>query len=184
MFFGERLHWLQSAAVVLAGAGVAVLTLSGGQFPVLAVTLAISFTIYGVIRRRVAIGGMPGLFIETLLLLPAAVGYFLWLDWRGAAVFDPADIAMVGTLMLAGPLTVIPLLCFALAARRLNLSTIGVMQFLSPTIQFAVGVAYGEQLTMAHIVCFALIWTAVTAFSFDAWRRSVPRREAAVRAAP
>jgi len=175
VFFRERLQRLQSAAIVLAAAGVAVLTWSGGQFPLLALTLATSFTIYGVIRRRVAIGGMPGLFIETLLLLPAAVGYLLWLESRDAAVFDPADIALVGTLMLAGPLTVIPLLCFALAARRLSLSTIGVMQFISPTIQFAVGVAYGEQLTTAHVVCFALIWTAVTVFSFDAWRQSVAR---------
>jgi len=176
VFFRERLHRLQSAAVVLAAAGVGVLTVSGGQFPLLAVTLAISFTIYGVIRQRIAIGGMPGLFIETLLLLPAAAGYLLWLEIHDAAVFDTADIAMVGTLMLAGPLTVIPLLCFALAARRLSLSTIGVLQFISPTIQFAVGMAYGEQLTTAHVVCFALIWTAVTAFSFDAWRRSMPRQ--------
>jgi chloramphenicol-sensitive protein RarD len=173
--FGERLHRMQSAAIVFAAAGVAVLTFSGGQFPLLAVTLAISFTIYGVIRRRVAIGGMPGLFIETLLLLPPAIGYLLWLESRDSAVLDFADIPMLGTLMLAGPLTVIPLLCFALAARRLSLSTIGVMQFISPTIQFGVGLAYGEQLTTAHVVCFALIWTAVTAFSFDAWRQSIPR---------
>ena len=157
VFFRERLHGLQSAAIALAAVGVAVLTVSGGRLPLLALTLATSFTIYGVIRRRVAIGGMPGLFIETLLLLPAAAGYLLWLETRGTAVFDPADLALVGTLMLAGPLTVIPLLCFALAARRLNLSTIGVMQFISPTIQFGVGVAYGEQLTTAHVVCFALI---------------------------
>ena len=176
VFFREHLYRLQSAAVVLAAAGVAVLTWSGGQFPLLSLTLATSFTIYGVIRQRVAIGGMPGLFIETLLLLPAAAGYLLWLEANDAAVFDTADIAMVGTLMLAGPLTVIPLLCFALAARRLSLSTIGVMQFISPTIQFAVGMAYGERLTTAHVVCFALIWTAVTAFSFDAWRRSIPRQ--------
>ncbi len=176
IFFRERLHPLQSVAIILAAAGVGVLTVSGGQFPLLSLTLATSFTIYGVIRQRVAIGGMPGLFIETLLLLPAAIGYFLWLESRDAAVFDPADIAMVGTLMLAGPLTVIPLLCFALAARRLSLSTIGVMQFISPTIAFGVGLAYGERLTTAHVVCFALIWTAVTVFSLDAWRQSIPRQ--------
>lgn len=173
--FGERLHRLQSAAIVLAAAGVAVLTISGGEFPLLSLTLATSFTIYGVIRQRVAIGGMPGLFIETLLLLPPALGYLLWLGSRDAVVLDTGDIAMVGTLMLAGPFTVIPLLCFALAARRLSLSTIGVMQFISPTIAFFVGLAYGEQLTTAHIICFTLIWTAVTVFSLDAWRKSVPR---------
>jgi chloramphenicol-sensitive protein RarD len=176
IFFSERLHRLQAAAVILAAAGVAVLTLSGGQFPLLSLTLATSFTIYGVIRRRVAIGGMPGLFIETLVLLPAAIAWLLWLETRDAAVFSLADPAMAGTLMLAGPFTVIPLLFFALAARRLRLSTIGVMQFIAPSLQFAVGLAYGEQLTTAHRVCFALIWTAVTVFSFDAWRRRAVRQ--------
>ena len=176
LFFGERLHRMQSAAVVLATAGVAVLTFSGGQLPLLSLTLATSFTIYGVIRQRIAIGGMPGLFVETLLLLPAAAGYLVWLESRDAAVFETADLALMGTLMLAGPLTVIPLLCFALATRRLRLSTIGVMQFISPTIQFAVGMAYGERLTTAHVICFVLIWTAVAAFSFDAWRQSTPRQ--------
>lgn len=170
VFFSERLRRLQTAAVVLAAAGVAVLTVSGGQFPLISLTLATSFTIYGVIRRRVVIGGMPGLFIETLVLLPAAVVWLVWLESRGAAVFGAGELVMSGKLLLAGPLTVIPLLCFALAARRLRLSTIGVLQFIAPTLQFAVGLAYGEPLTGAHIVCFALIWTAVTAFCFDAWR--------------
>lgn len=78
---------------------------------------------------------------------------------------------MAGTLMLAGPFTVLPLLCFALAARRLRLATIGVMQFIAPTLQFIVGLSFGEVLTVPHIVCFTLIWTAVTLFSWDAWRR-------------
>ena len=79
---------------------------------------------------------------------------------------------MTGTLILAGPITVIPLLCFALAARRLRLSTIGVMQFIAPSLQFVVGLAYGEVLTGPHVVCFLLIWTAVTLFSWNAWRES------------
>lgn len=172
LFFGERLRRWQTGAVLLAAAGVAVLTISGREFPLISLTLATSFTIYGTIRSRVAIGGMPGLFIETLVLLPAAVAYLLWLMSRDAAVFASGDGAMTGTLMLAGPITVIPLLCFALAARRLRLSTIGVMQFIAPTLQFLVGLAYGEVLTGPHIVCFMLIWTAVTVFSFDAWLQS------------
>lgn len=172
LFFGERLRRLQTGAVLLAAAGVAVLTISGREFPLISLTLATSFTIYGTIRSRVAIGGMPGLFIETLVLLPAAAAYLLWLTSRGDAVFISGDLRLAGTLMLAGPITVIPLLCFALAARRLRLSTIGVMQFIAPTLQFVVGLAYGEVLTRPHIVCFTLIWTAVTLFSFDAWRQS------------
>lgn len=178
VFFKERLRTAQTLAVVLAGCGVAVLASSGTQFPVIALTLATSFTIYGVIRSRVAIGGMPGLFIETLILFPAAGLYLAYITSTGASSFGPHDLPLAGLLMLAGPFTVLPLLCFALAARRLRLSTIGVMQFIAPTIQFFVGLAYGETLTTAHGVCFALIWTAVVVFSVDAFRasRSIPAR--------
>src|SRR5690606_23967556 len=159
-------------AVLLATAGVLVLTIRGAQFPAVALTLATSFTIYGVIRSRVAVGGMPGLFIETLVLFPVAAAYLVALAGDGAASFGAADPALSGTLMLAGPFTVLPLLCFALAARRLRLSTIGIMQFIAPTMQFVVGVAYGEPLTGAHVICFVLIWTAVAIFSGDALRAS------------
>jgi chloramphenicol-sensitive protein RarD len=172
VLFGERLRRMQSGAILLAATGVAVLTISGREFPLIALTLATTFTIYGTIRSRVAIGGMPGLFIETLVLLPAAGAYLLWLAARDSIVFASGDWTMSGTLILAGPFTVLPLLCFALAARRLSLSAIGVMQFIAPTLQFLVGLAYGEVLTVPHVVCFVLIWTAVTLFSWDAWRRS------------
>jgi chloramphenicol-sensitive protein RarD len=172
VFFGERLRRLQTGAILLAAAGVAVLTVSGGEFPLIALTLATTFTIYGTIRSRVEIGGMPGLFVETVILLPAALAYLAWLATRNAAVFTSGDVATGAMLMLAGPLTVLPLLLFALAARRLRLSTIGVMQFIAPTLQFLVGLAYGEELTGPHVVCFTLIWIAVFLFSGDAWRQS------------
>ena len=168
--FRERLRTLQATAVILATVGVAVLTASGGEFPIISLTLAVSFTTYGVIRSRVAVGGMPGLFIETLVLLPASLAYLAWLMRTHASFFRLEDPAMMGGLMLAGPLTVVPLLCFALAARRLRLSTIGIMQFIAPTLQFLVGVSYGEELTLAHTICFTLIWVAVIVFSWDAWR--------------
>src|SRR5690606_19354692 len=147
-----------------------VLTFSGGQFPAISLTLATSFTIYGVIRSRVAVGGMPGLFVETLVLLPVAGVYLGGLIGTNAAAFGAHDPGLAGMLLLAGPFTVMPLLAFALAARRLRPSTIGVMQFIAPTMQFFVGVAYGEPLTVAHAVCFTLIWSAVAVFSADAWR--------------
>jgi chloramphenicol-sensitive protein RarD len=177
-FLGEKLHRLQNAAVFLAAAGVIVLTVSGGQFPWISLVLGTSFTIYGVIRKRVVIGGMPGLFIETLVLFPISAMYLIWLMSAGMAAFAPADLSMMGLLLLAGPVTVLPLLCFALAARRLNLSTVGFMQFIAPTLQFLTGIYYGEELTSAHIICFSLIWLAVGLFSWDAWRRS--RSEAQV----
>jgi chloramphenicol-sensitive protein RarD len=172
-FLGEKLRRFQIIAVVLATIGVLVLTLSGGQFPWIALSLAVLFTIYGVIRKQIAIGGMPGLFVETIVLFPLAAIYWTWLAMSGAAAFSPAQPGLAGLLMLAGPLTVLPLLFFALAARRLPLSLIGFLQFIAPTLQFVMGLIYGEVLTTAHVVCFGLIWTAVAFFVTDAWRQSI-----------
>ena len=171
-FFGEKLRRFQVAAVLLAAAGVLVLTFGGGQFPAIALLLGTLFTIYGVIRKRVVVGGMPGLFVETLVLFPLSAAYLLWIMGSGVSAFASGEPSMVGLLLLAGPVTVLPLLCFALAARRLNLSTVGMVQFLAPTLHFIIGLLYGEELTTAHVVCFSLIWLAVGLFSWDAWRAS------------
>lgn len=181
VFFGERLRTLQLVAVALAAIGVAVLTVSGGQFPWLAMVLAVSFTIYGVIRKRVVIGGMPGLFIETILLAPAGLAWLAWMVSQSTAVFPQADTGLKLLVIASGPITVLPLLCFALAARRLNLSTIGFLQFIAPTLQFAVGLYSGEVLSTPRLVCFILIWTAVALFCTDSIRS---RRRAPVPATP
>ncbi len=170
VIFGERLRMAQTAAIVLAASGVLILTFRGGEFPAIAVFLGVVFAIYGIIRKQVVVGGMPGLFIETLVLLPIALVYLVWIMLAGEAAFSPGEPGLAGILMLAGPLTVLPLLFFALAARRLNLTTVGMMQFIAPTLQFVIAVIYGEELTPAHIVCFSLIWLAVILFSVDAWR--------------
>ena len=170
LFFGEKLRGGQIGAVILAVVGVLVLTISGGEFPAIALALAVLFTVYGVIRKRVVIGGMPGLFIETLLLLPVAMIWFAWIFNSGQAVFGGEEHGVTGLLLLAGPITVIPLLCFALAARRLTLTTVGFMQFLAPTLQFCTGLYYGEQLTTSHLICFGFIWSAVILFSVDTLR--------------
>lgn len=169
-FFGEKLSRLKIIAIVLAAVGVLILASSGSEIPVIALFLGTSFTIYGVIRKKVVIGGMPGLFIETLVLLPLSLAYLFWITRSGEATFSLAEPGMAMLLVLAGPLTVVPLLCFALAARRMKLSTLGMMQFIAPTLQFLVGLANGEQLTRAHIMCFACIWVAVAIFSWDVWR--------------
>lgn len=169
VFFGERLRRLQLAAVVLAAIGVAVLTWSGGVVPWVALSLACLFTAYGTIRKQIVIGAMPGLFVETLVLSPLALLLILWVDQADRLSFGGSlDVTLL--LLLAGPLTVIPLLLFTVAARRLTLATVGFMQFIAPTLQFLTGLYYGEQLTTAHVVCFALIWVAVTLFSIDALR--------------
>jgi chloramphenicol-sensitive protein RarD len=172
VFFHERMRRLQLLAVVLATIGVLVLAVSGGQVPWIGLFLAISFTCYAVIRKKVVIGGMPGLFVETLLLLPFALTWLGWLYASAAPAFAAGDASLNFWLMMAGPITALPLLCFALAARRLPLTTIGFMQFLAPTLQFCAGIYYGEQLTPAHLICFGFIWLAVIFFSVDAARSS------------
>ena len=170
--FGERLRRLQVIAVLLAIVGVSVLTLSSGVFPWVALSLAGLFTAYGVIRKQVVIGAMPGLFVETVLLLPFALAVLWSFLASGQAAFGSGDTGLSLLLALGGPVTVMPLLLFAIAARRLPLTTIGFMQFLAPTLQFCTGVYYGEQLTLPHLVCFACIWAAVVFFSYDAIRAS------------
>ena len=182
LFLGERLRRLQSVAVILAAIGVLVLTVSGGQVPWVALALALTFTVYAVIRKKVVIGGMPGLFVETILLAPFALAWFLWLLSTGDAMFGSSGAALTFWLVMAGPITAFPLLCFAIAARRLPLTTIGFMQFLAPTLQFGTGIYYGEPLTVPHLVCFGFIWTAVVVFSYDtirAGKRKPPQAEPA-----
>ncbi len=180
VLFRETLNAVQAAAVGLAALGVLVLGLSGTGFPVISLTLAFSFTAYGVIRKYVPVGAMPGLFIETLVLLPLALAWLAWIVAEGQAAFAPSRPGLAVLLVMAGPVTVLPLLCFALAARRLRLATLGFIQFLAPTLQFLMGLAYGERLTVPYAVCFLCIWTAVALFVADGWRR---RRRPAVAAA-
>ncbi|MGB6229762.1 MAG: EamA family transporter RarD [Litorimonas sp.] len=176
LFFGERLSRLQGLAIALACLGVLVLTVYGGQFPVISLFLACSFTVYGVLRKLIDVGAMPGLFIEVLVLILPAVAYLLWLSHRGEMVFG-TDPTLNWLLLAAGPITVLPLLAFAFAARRIRLSTLGVLQFIGPTLQFICGVYYGEPFTRAHAICFTLIWIGVAIFALDRVRaaRAVPR---------
>ncbi len=170
VLLSESLSRLQVLAVVFAAIGVTVLTVSLGDFPWVAVSLAALFTAYGVIRKQVAIGAMPGLFVETLLLFLPAFAWLLWLGQSEQLVLG-REWSMSLLLMLAGPITVVPLLLFAIAAKRLTLTTIGFMQFVGPTLQFLTGVYYGEPLTTAHMICFGFVWAAVIVFSIDAWRK-------------
>lgn len=170
VLLGERLRRLQVVAVILASFGVLFLTVSGGGFPWVALSLAGLFTAYGVIRKKIAIGAMPGLFIETLLLFPVAALWMTWLVATQQASLTAGDGGLSALLVLGGPVTVLPLLFFAIAAKRVTLTTIGFMQFLAPTLQFLTGLYYGEHLTTAHLVCFGSIWAAVLFFSIDAFR--------------
>jgi chloramphenicol-sensitive protein RarD len=168
LFLKERLRKAQVIALLLAAIGVAYLTVSGRQFPVIAISLALLFTSYGVIRKQVAVGAMPGLFIETVILFPFSLAWLAWLIHVGSASFPATGLSMSLLLVLAGPLTVLPLLFFAVGARILPLSIVGFMQYIAPSLQFIVGISLGETLTVPHLVCFGFIWTAIAVFSFDA----------------
>lgn len=170
VFFGERLRRAQLAAVVLGTIGVLVLSAQGSGVPWVSLSLALSFTAYGVIRKQVAIAAMPGLFGETALLFPFAAAGLGWLMVTQQASFPAVEAQTNVFLLLAGPVTVVPLLLFAVAARRVSLTTMGFMQFLAPTLQFMTAVYFGEALSTARVICFAFIWAAVAVFSLDAVR--------------
>jgi len=168
IFFKEKLRFWQIIAAVLATIGVAILSFSHGHIPWAGISLAILFTVYGVIRKQIAIGAMPGLFIEILILFPFTIVWLFFLHYSGDATFTNSGKLNDVLLIIAGPLTVIPLLFFAIAARQLSLATIGFLQFIGPTLSFLIGLYYGEILTLAYKICFILVWTAVALFIYDA----------------
>ena len=178
---GEKLNRAQTVGVALAGAGVLVLTFGAGVFPWVACVLAWSFAAYGDIRKQTVVGATPGLFFVTALLAPVAAGLLFWLAGRGEMTFGQGGARMDLLLALAGPMTVVPLTLFALGARRLQLTTIGLLQYIGPTGQFMLGLYYGEPFSLAHGICFGLIWAGLAVTSVDALRRG--RRTAVAAAA-
>ncbi len=180
----EKLNRTQIAAVALAATGVAVLTFGAGVFPWVSLLLAVSFTTYGYVRKTLNVGGMPGLFIETALLSPFALVFLIWFAKTQGIAFGHVGLGMDALLILAGPVTVVPLLLFALAARRLRFSTIGFLQYIGPTGQFILGLYYGEPFTTYHAVCFGLIWAALAVFSLDAVQQNRKMRRAAAASPP
>ncbi len=172
--FKEHLNGLQVIAVILAGAGTLHLTLAVGEFPWIALSLALSFGLYGVIRKKVDVGPMVGLFWETLMVLPLAVA---WLAWQSQAGELSGDLSKVGeslTLMGTGLITVIPLILFAAAVRRLFLSTIGLMQYIAPSLSFCMAVfLFKEPFGIDHAITFGCIWTGLCLYSYSSWKNRV-----------
>lgn len=177
----EKLSQIQIVSVALAAVGVAILTIGAGVFPWVSLALALSFTTYGYARKMIVVGAMPGLFIETVLLSPFAFLFLMWFSGAHGLAFGQGDMRLDALLVAAGPITVAPLVLFALAARRLRLSTIGFLQYIGPSGQFVLGLYYGEPFTLYHAICFGLIWSALAALSIDAVRRN--RAERALKAA-
>lgn len=172
IFLGERLSRLQALAVVIAGVGVAILLAGALDTLWISLTLAFSFGTYGLIRKIVPVGSLPGLAIETTLLLPlavAAAGWYLWIgDGRGFG----SEAGISWLLAAGGVVTAVPLLLFATAARRMSYAALGFVQYLAPSIAFLLSLfVFHEPLKPAQLACFLLIWVSIAVFSFDIWRK-------------
>ena len=173
LVLGERLRAVQWVAVGCGAAAVVVITVGYGRLPWIALVLATSFGVYGLIKSRVGarIGALPGLAAETAVLTPVAVGYLGWLHATGVGTFatDLHGLALAGT----GVLTAVPLLLFNSAARRLPLTTVGLLQYLAPVLQLAIGVLVaGEQMPPARWWGFGLVWLALAVLTIDGLRHS------------
>ena len=163
----RRGQWL---AVVVASAGVVWLALQAGHPPWIALILALSFGGYGLLRKVGALAALEGLTLETMVLFPFALGILLFLGFTGESAFVQGDAGLRGWLLLGGPLTAAPLLLFAAGARRNTLTTMGILQYISPSLQFALGVwLYQEPFAHARVFGFALIWTALVIYTLEGW---------------
>lgn len=169
----ERLGPVQWTAVGLAALGVTVMAAGVAGFPWASLTMAFTFALYGLMRKMMPVGAAAGLFIETALCAPVALAFLLWLGERGAAAFPAAGWEVGLLLILSGPFTAAPLILFNMAARRIRLTTLGLIQYTAPTLQFLLAVlVYGEAFTPVHGVVFGLIWTGLALFSWDSRRQS------------
>lgn len=168
LFLGERLNPRQWLAVAIAGAGVSLLAWDAREMLGIAMALALTFSAYGLIRRLAPVASLPGLTIETTLLLVPAIGILVWqADLHGSTSFGH-DLRIDLLLPLSGVLTAVPLIMFATAARRMDYSTMGFVQYLSPTIAFLLGLfVFHEPLRQVQLACFVLIWAAAAVFVWD-----------------
>ena len=177
VLFRERIDRWGWVAIGSAAIGVVLQALALGRAPWLSILIALSFAAYGVIRKRVAADAQTGLFVECLMMVPVGAAILIWLGQAGQVVgFTGAS--HWGWSISSGLATVLPLALFAWSARRLPLSTIGFLQFLAPTLQFAIGVATGETLTPLRIVSFVFIWAGALVFAIAALQRRRAERQA------
>ncbi|MEI6825800.1 MAG: EamA family transporter RarD [Desulfuromonadales bacterium] len=172
IFLKEQLSRLQTVSLLLAAAGVVLLTVHYGRFPWVSLILAVTFGSYGLFRKIVSVDSITGLTVETLLLSPFALGYLVYVSLNGTGSFPGQALQTNVFLVFAGVATSVPLLLFASAARRLRLATIGFLQYITPTMHFLLAVLlYKEPFTRSHLTCFVLIWAGLCCYSYDAVRR-------------
>ena len=180
LFLRERPSRLQALSILLAAVGVLLSFLGQSRFPWLALSLASSFALYGFIRKTVSVEALPGLFIETVVLAPFSLGWILWLYGHGEGFLYHPNAWEGLLLVLSGPVTSLPLVMFAYAARHMRLMTLGLLQYISPTCTFFLGLfVFGETLNPVTLVTFVFIWLALLLYTVESWRqfRLLPRRE-------
>ncbi|MCC4271462.1 EamA family transporter RarD [Marinobacter nauticus] len=169
LILGERISRLQAAAVGLAVVAILYQLFLLGELPWITLVLAFSFGTYGLMRKKVELDGLSGLFVETLLLLPLGLLTLAWLSSQGLSHFSDSTYSAL-LLASSGAVTAIPLLAFAGAARRLKLSTVGFLMYINPTIQFLIALyIFHEPLSTAKLVSFVMIWGALAIYSWSAW---------------
>ncbi len=167
----ERLDKAQWTAVAFAAAGVAYLTIIAGHPPWIALMVGSSFAFYGLIRKTVRIDALPGLAVETILLVPFAAGYLIWCEVQGTGTLGHSSGLVTALLLVGGVLTSVPLVLFAFGARQVPFSTMGVLQFIAPTMQLVCGlVVFGEPLAPARAIGFVLIWVGLLIYAGNALR--------------
>jgi chloramphenicol-sensitive protein RarD len=168
LFLRERLRSFQGLAVLLAGSGVIYLTIVYGQFPWIACILAFTFGLYGLIRKVINVGSLVGLTMETFLLTAPALGYLIYLDMNGSAAFFKVSLQIDLLLTGTSVMTALPLLLFAMSARRVRLTTLGFLQYIAPSCMFVMAVfVYLEPFRTEQLISFVLIWTALAVYSID-----------------
>ncbi|USQ96322.1 EamA family transporter RarD [Caulobacter sp. RL271] len=171
LLFRERISREGAIAIGLAAVGVAIQTAALGHLPVISLGVALSFCLYAILRKQVKADAQTGLFIECAYLAVPGLLYVLHLQATGAGHLG-ASPGVTALLLLAGPATVVPLALFAWSARRMPLSAMGFLQFIAPTLQFAVGVALGEPFTPLRALSFVFIWLGVATFAYGAWKKT------------
>ncbi|MBW2288788.1 MAG: EamA family transporter RarD [Deltaproteobacteria bacterium] len=171
LLLGEKLRPWQIAAVSLAALGVLWLTLSFGELPWISLVLAFSFALYGLVRKLAPVMPVVGFTLETAILAPLGLAYLLFVRADGSDASADATFGFRLLIVGTGAFTAVPLLCFNSAAKRLKLSTVGLFQYIAPSISFVLAVAlYGEPFTRAHTVAFACVWLALAIYSLDSLR--------------
>lgn len=170
VFLRERPRPGQWLAVAVAACGVLWLTLQAGHVPWIALVLALTFGFYGLLRKVAVLGALEGLTLETVLLAPLALAVLGYGAWQGQGAFVHGDGATLGWLLLGGPITAVPLLMFAAGARRIPLATMGILQYISPSMQLALGILwFGEPFAPQRMLGFGLIWTALLVYTLEGW---------------